>query len=196
MSYVEIEVRAKTVDLAVEAAMQELGVQDRDNLAIEVVSEPQKGFLGMGGQDAVVRVKPKPSSSKSRKRSRSRSKSSRSSRQNSSQSTNNDRAQNDDNRGRRGGKPQDKGRTMTGQEQRAKKEDDRPVVGLEDQARIAKEFLEGLVSAFGLEGTVETSLDDDVIVVVSRNHHSEVRRRFAGVESKAKRSMLPCGHHY
>jgi len=37
VSYVEIEVRAKTVDLAVEAAMQELGVEDKDQLAGEVI---------------------------------------------------------------------------------------------------------------------------------------------------------------
>ena len=57
MSYVEIEVRARTVDLAVEAAMQELGVTDREQLAVEVIQQPEKGFLGLGGQDAVVRVK-------------------------------------------------------------------------------------------------------------------------------------------
>ena len=57
MSYVEIEVRAKSVDLAVEAAMNELGVDDKELVAIEVVTEPVKGFLGIGGQDAVVRVK-------------------------------------------------------------------------------------------------------------------------------------------
>src|SRR3970282_340849 len=57
VSYVEIEVRAKSVDLAVEAAMQELGVADRDQLSVEVIQEPERGFLGLGGQDAVVRVK-------------------------------------------------------------------------------------------------------------------------------------------
>ena len=51
-----VEVRAKSVDLAVEAAMQELGAQDRDEVAVEIITEPVKGFLGMGGQDAVVRV--------------------------------------------------------------------------------------------------------------------------------------------
>ena len=46
MSYVEIEVRARTVDLAVEAAMQELGVTDREQLAVEVIQQPEKGFPG------------------------------------------------------------------------------------------------------------------------------------------------------
>ena len=43
-----LEVRARTIDLAVEAAMTELGVTDREQLAIEVLQEPEKGFLGMG----------------------------------------------------------------------------------------------------------------------------------------------------
>src|SRR3990170_8457209 len=51
-----LEVRARTVDLAVEAAMTELGIADREQLAVEVLQEPEKGFLGFGGQDAVVRV--------------------------------------------------------------------------------------------------------------------------------------------
>ena len=44
-----LEVRARTVDLAVEAAMTELGVADREQLAVEVLQEPEKGFLGFGG---------------------------------------------------------------------------------------------------------------------------------------------------
>ena len=52
-----VEVRAKTVDLAVEVAMQELGVENREQVKVEVVTEPVKGFLGMGGQDAVVKRK-------------------------------------------------------------------------------------------------------------------------------------------
>src|SRR5688572_15908881 len=60
VDYVEIEVKARTVDLAVEAAMQELGVTDREDVEVSVITEPVKGFLGMGGQDAVVRVKKRP----------------------------------------------------------------------------------------------------------------------------------------
>jgi spoIIIJ-associated protein len=49
-------------------------------------------------------------------------------------------------------------------EKREPKVDDRPEMSIEEQARIAAEFLEGLVDAFGLEGTVTTKIDDDVIV--------------------------------
>jgi spoIIIJ-associated protein len=50
------------------------------------------------------------------------------------------------------------------EEQREPKIDDRPEMTIEEQARIAGEFLEGLVSAFGLEGTVTTKVEEDVIV--------------------------------
>jgi spoIIIJ-associated protein len=163
VSYVEIEVRARTVDLAVEAAMQELGVEDRDQLAVEVIQEPEKGFLGFGGQDAVVRVK--------RRKSRRR----RNERKREPKGQGQDRvakqkspvpAKNGDGkqRGQRN-QTQSKGRHMSEQgEKREPKVDDRPEMSIEEQARIAAEFLEGLVDAFGLEGTVTTKIDDDVIV--------------------------------
>ena len=163
MSYVEIEVRARTVDLAVEAAMQELGVEDKDQLAVEVIQEPEKGFLGFGGQDAVVRVK--------RRRSRRR----RNERKREGKSQAPDRAskqsarvsaKNDDGRQRgQRNQTQSKGRHMSQQgEKREPKIDDRPEMSIEEQAGIAAEFLEGLVDAFGLEGTVTTKIDEDVIV--------------------------------
>ena len=38
---------------------------------VEVIQEPEKGFLGMGGKDAIVRVKPRPQA-RNRKRRRGR----------------------------------------------------------------------------------------------------------------------------
>lgn len=163
MSYVEIEVRAKTVDLAVEAAMQELGVSNRDQLSVEVIQEPEKGFLGIGGQDAVVRVKRR----KSRRRRNDRKKETRGQTQ---QQTARQKTQAPTKNG--GGKPrgqrnqtQNKGRHMSQSgENREPKVDDRPDISIEEQAEIAGRFLEGLVDAYGLEGTVSTQIDDGVIV--------------------------------
>ncbi len=164
LSYVEIEVKAKTVDLAVEAAMQELGIEDRDQLSVEVVTEPVKGFLGMGGQDAVVRVKRR---KKQRRRGNRRKGGSQSTekRPSSSQPKNpqRDRQKSAKNGGERGSKaksskpraPEKKEKTVS---------DDRPVLPVEEQAQIAKDFLEGLVDVYGLEGTVTTEVEDDVIV--------------------------------
>ena len=163
MSYVEIEVRAKSVDLAVEAAMQELGVGDRDQLSIEVIQEPERGFLGIGGQDAVVRVKRRKGRRRrnERKRTGQAQASSGGSKQRGQASAKNGGG---NQRGQRQ-QARDKGRDMSrNEEQREPKIDDRPEISIEEQARIAGEFLEGLVSAFGLEGTVTTKVEEDVIV--------------------------------
>lgn len=162
MSYVEIEVRARTVDLAVEAAMQELGVTDREQLAVEVIQQPEKGFLGLGGQDAVVRVKRRTS----RRRRNERKRESRG--QGQDRGSKQQKAPTSAKNGggnQRVQQSQSKGRHMSQQgEKREPKIDDRPDITIEEQARIATQFLEGLVDAFGLEGTVTTKIEDDVIV--------------------------------
>ena len=66
-----VEVRGKTTDVAIEVAMRELGASDRQAVDVEIIQEPEKGFLGFGGQDAVVKVKLRP---KSRNRNRNRNK--------------------------------------------------------------------------------------------------------------------------
>lgn len=163
MSYVEIEVRAKTVDLAVEAAMQELGVADREQLAVEVIQQAEKGFLGIGGQDAVVRVKRR----KSRRRRNDRKRETRGQTpdRGSKQRTQGSAKNGGGNQRGQRSQTQSKGRHMSQQgEQREPKSDDRPDISIEEQAQIATQFLEGLVDAFGLEGTVSTKIEDDVIV--------------------------------
>lgn len=164
MEYVEIEVRAKTVDLAVEAAMQELEVSDRDEVSIQVITEPVKGFLGMGGQDAVVRVKRQPAR---KRRSRGRN---RGERKPQTQTKNDKNRQQERSRGgKNGDKRPDRQSNQSkpgGKHVRteSKVPDDRPDLTLEEQATVTREFLEGLVDAFGLEGNVTTTLEDDVII--------------------------------
>jgi len=174
VSYVEIEVKARTIDLAVEAAMQELGIDDRDQLAVEVVTEPVKGFLGMGGQDAVVRVKKR----QNRKRRNNRRKGGKSHEQRSNDGVSSEnrsgssknRQRNDSrsakNRGQResgrGGSSKSPAKDQPKKEKKVS--DDRPVLPVEEQAKIAQEFLEGLIDVYGLEGTVTSIVEDDVII--------------------------------
>jgi spoIIIJ-associated protein len=165
VDYVEIEVKAKTVDLAVEAAMQELGVAEREDVEVEVVTDAVKGFLGMGGQDAVVRVRKRAGKRRrNRKRKGERS-------YEPAQGTGNERnrqqersrsGKNGGNRpDNRGAKPRTEGKhTRT----ESKVSDDRPSLSIEEQATVTREFLEGLVDAYGLEGSVTTRIEDDVIV--------------------------------
>ncbi len=54
-----IEKSGRSVDEAVEAALSELGVT-KDDVTIEVLLEPSRGFLGiLGGKEAKVRVTPR-----------------------------------------------------------------------------------------------------------------------------------------
>jgi len=50
-----IEKSAKSVELAVQEALSELGIA-QDDAKIEVLEEGAKGFLGLGAKDATVRV--------------------------------------------------------------------------------------------------------------------------------------------
>lgn len=171
MEYVEI--RAKSVDLAVEAAMVELGVDDPEELAVEIISEPVKGFLGLGGEDAVVRVRRQV---KKRQRGRGQKR--------------------PDNR-RRGGEQrdhnekrqrQDRDKERKPRRRRAEKnmEDDRPQLSVEEQAGIAREFLEGLLEAYGLEGKVTTETDDDVVVA---NVEGEQTEALVGVRGSVRSAI-------
>jgi spoIIIJ-associated protein len=51
----EVERSAASVEEAVEAALDELGVSEQE-ARIQILQEPRKGILGIGGQEAVVRV--------------------------------------------------------------------------------------------------------------------------------------------
>ena len=51
-----VEKSGKTIDEAVEAALKELGTT-RENVEIEVVNEGKRGILGIGAEEATVRVK-------------------------------------------------------------------------------------------------------------------------------------------
>ena len=45
----------KTIDLAIEAALNQLGL-DRDNVAVQVLQQAKSGFLGFGAQPAKIQV--------------------------------------------------------------------------------------------------------------------------------------------
>jgi spoIIIJ-associated protein len=52
----EVERSAASVEEAIEAALEELGVSEQEAV-VEIVQEPQRGLLGLGSRDAVVRVR-------------------------------------------------------------------------------------------------------------------------------------------
>ncbi len=180
-----VEVQGKTVDLAVDVAMTELGVTDRADIEVEVVQEPQAGgFLGRGRQEAIVRVTKAPRKRR-RRRGRGRNQDDRSDdnrrknqnekspkpKQGKGQGKNRQAAGGDRDRNS-GGNGASRDRNEKRQEPKVSKSDsersadDRPEQApIEEQAEVAKEFISGLLEAFGLEGKVETRIDEDVMYI-------------------------------
>ena len=186
-----VEVKGPSVDVAVEAALAELGLSSREEADVEVLQQPEKGFLGIGRTDAVVRVKPLP-----RKRRRSRAAGGK---QKGASADQRGKARQGRDQGERTGQGREKGshagqhreqKSQPGQRKQKPKpagqakppekqtaEHRRPdtdgdrraarerenTVSREEQANVVGEFLEGLLAAFGLEGKVETRVDDDII---------------------------------
>jgi len=56
----EVERSAPSVEEALEAALAELGATEQE-VAVDIIQEPKSSFLGMGGQEAIVRVRRKSS---------------------------------------------------------------------------------------------------------------------------------------
>jgi spoIIIJ-associated protein len=53
----EMQITAKTVEQAIEEAERQLGIS-RDQLEVQVIREGKGGILGVGGEEALIRVKP------------------------------------------------------------------------------------------------------------------------------------------
>ena len=51
----EVERSAPSVEEAIEAALEELGVSEQE-ARVEIVQEPRQGLLGIGSHEAVVKV--------------------------------------------------------------------------------------------------------------------------------------------
>lgn len=170
-----VEVQAKTVDEAIDLAVAELGVSSRDQVTIEILQEPKGGFLGLGRQEALVKVTPKPKQERKRRRRR---------RKRSGQQGSNDGAERDRTQGKapsakgsgsgksdRGGRPPKKDRQPQSDRRQPAKErkpmksesNDKPSASIEEQAEVAKDFVSGLIEALGLEGNVATRIDGDIL---------------------------------
>ena len=187
---VEIKVRAKTVDLAVEAAMLELGVDSREELSVQIINEPVKGFLGIGGEDAVVLVR-KAKVSQGRK-DRKQSGKQQKQRSGKGKSGNGGRDASGSGKNRSGNQKRADQKPKNQKNRQQKKEkkkvsDDRPVLSGEEQAKIAQEFLEGLVDAYGLEGSVKAEVDDEDVIIA--NVEGEQTEALVGVRGSVRSAI-------
>jgi spoIIIJ-associated protein len=121
----------------------------------------------MGGQDAVVRVKKR--SNRRRRNNRRKGghqQGQRPKEENSSKNRQRSGSKSAKNGGQRNNGKGGSSRPLAKDQPKKEKKvsDDRPVLPVEEQAKIAQEFLEGLVNVYGLEGTVTATVEDDVII--------------------------------
>ena len=176
-----VEVKGVSVEVAVRAALEELGIEDKARAEIKVLQEPQRGFLGIGRQDAIVHVKPSPKRRRPRKSSRSSKKKARSgqgpktkNQPKKRQAAGQTPAKSKKPAGRPPGKTRGKRSSGSGRRaggDRAAEREVQTVVGdertaqvvEEEQAAVVKDFLSGLLEEFGLEGGVETRFDGRIL---------------------------------
>src|SRR3990172_6084183 len=180
-----VEVKGRTVEVAVEAALQELGLSSPDEADVEILQEPQRGFLGLGGKDALVRVKPKRAPSPSRRRRRRRENGGEGAggpaaerprpapRPNRERERMGDRGRQPDRQGGRGGQGPKRPRGgeqaserggRGGREGHRPEGNGRPDMSIDEQAKVVERFLTGLLGAFGLEGSGQTRVEEDVVI--------------------------------
>ena len=197
-----VEVRGPSVDTAVAAGLEELGLTSADEAEVEVLQEPTRGFLGIGGEDAVVRIRRKPraeprASSGQRVRSssgdsrRARGSGDRPTRHAGPKTSNAGRGSGASQgaEGARDRAPKREGGRNGGREGGGAKSrpDDRDVIGVEEQARQIDQFLVGLLEAFGLEGEVSTRVEDEVIYADVTGEQTEA---LVGIKGAILQSVL------
>lgn len=184
-----VEVTGRSVDLAIEAALEELGLESRDQANIEVLEEGVKSFLGIGGKPAVVKVSRKPKRRRRRRRGsggdEGRPKGERAERSKGGSKggqSGGKKPQVQENRGRGEGRKPDSGGKSRPEGSRQKNErapmkEATPVESEEDvqeQVRTVEEFLRGLVSSLGLEGEVTARVEDGLIKADVKGDQTEV----------------------
>ena len=176
-----VETTGRTIAEALDAALDELGV-DEEDVEYEVLEEPRSGFLGrLGSSEGRIRARVKPIS---REKPGERQRRNRRGSSRPRGGSNGPKAASSDgngsggegggsssNRRRRGGGGGSRGGARgrnggAGQEQQGSSVDtidnDVPI---EEQAAAAEQFTQGLVDAFDLGAQAKSMIDDEVVVV-------------------------------
>jgi spoIIIJ-associated protein len=160
-----VEVAGSTVEVAVQAALEELGLQSADDATVEVLQEAKPGFLGMGGQEAIVKVVRAPKQRRRRggRRSGGGKKQSKKTTAPSSEK-------------KRAAKSQPP-RQQDGKQRMDTPTNDKPErpepAPIEEQAAVATAFLDGLLEAFGLEGETKSRIEEDVLYLDVEGEQTE-----------------------
>lgn len=167
-----VEIRGELdVEDAIARALAELGVESEDEAEIEVVTAGRKPtILGrFGGAETFVRARPKPKQPQKKRRRRRRGKGGGGDNGQSSQQSTSQQSgpkQSGPQRSKAPAKnekpkPQPKGDQESGADD------------LAGQAERVESFLGGLVSAFGIEGEVRVTTEDDIILAAVGGEQAE-----------------------
>ena len=167
-----VEVTGGTVDIAVEAALEELGLDSVEDAQVEVLQEATGGFLGMGSKPAIVKVVKSPRK-RGRRRSRRGGSGSGRTQQQGQKAQRSQRTQ----QGQKGKQQKAKAASNEAKDRPANQDGERRTMDtpdiskrerpepapIEEQAEVATAFLDGLLDAFGLEGKIESRIEDEVL---------------------------------
>jgi spoIIIJ-associated protein len=183
-----VEAIGPTVDAAVTAALADLGVDSVEDVEVEVLQEASPGFLGMGARQAMVKVTQKPRRRNARRRTRKSSgkQEQRGEQQQRGGQGDKPRQQNTRKRSKDGPAKQDGERRTMDTSDNGKGERPEPAP-IEDQAAVATAFLDGLLEAFGLEGSVESRIEDEVLYL---DVHGEQTEALVGPKGATMYSVL------
>ena len=155
-----VEVTGASVDIAVRAALDELGLDSADQATIEVLQDPTTGFLGVGSRPAIVKVTKSPKR-RSRRRGRRGGGGTRNNANSQNQKKQQAKAKTTNNAGKdRTGKDGERRTMDTPSNEKRERPEPAPI---EEQAAVATAFLDGLLEAFGLEGETTSRVEDEVL---------------------------------
>lgn len=150
-----VEVSGSTVDVAVQAALEELGLNSVEEARVEVLQDATAGFLGVGSKPAIVKVVKTP-----REKARRGRRSGGGSRK--GQAPQKQAARSKQKKPKSRPKKQDGERRNMEAPTNNKRERPEPAP-IEEQAEVATAFLDGLLGAFGLEGKTESRIEEEVL---------------------------------
>jgi spoIIIJ-associated protein len=174
-----VETTGRTVEDALDAALDELGVDEHD-VEYEVLVRPRGGLLGRFGGDARIRARVKPISREKPGEARRRPR-----RQRSSERRPRERSENAEGAEARpsvgagasagaGARPRRRSRRRGGRRASNVHEDheqgatveDQPEMPVDDQIELAVDFTRGLIDAFGAKADVASRFEDEDTVLI------------------------------
>jgi spoIIIJ-associated protein len=181
-----VETTGRTIEEALDAALDELGVDEHD-VEYEVLVRPRGGLLGRFGGDARIRARVKPISREKPGEPRRRARRQRPTDRRPRGRSQDDRAPaavdaeppgagtGQETEGGAGSRPRRRGRRGRGrgggsgghrdQEQGATV-DEQPDMPVDDQVELAVDFTRGLIDAFGAKADVASRFEDEDTVLV------------------------------